>query len=39
MKYILSDEAWSEFMAMLDRPAVYQPRLAELLNEPDLFVD
>ena len=39
MKYILSDKAWSEFITMLNRPAVYQPKLAELLSEPDPFVD
>jgi uncharacterized protein (DUF1778 family) len=30
----LDDAAWSEFAAILDRPARSIPELAELLNEP-----
>ena len=37
--YELNDDDWDAFVASLAVPAVYKPKLAELLNEPDPFVD
>ena len=39
MHFSLEDEAWQAFMDSLDRPAEFKPKLAELLSEPDPFVD
>ena len=33
----ITEEAWQAFEAALDRPAVYKPRLAELLSEESPF--
>lgn len=37
--FTLDDAAWSEFLAVLDRPVERKPRLAELLSEPSIFDD
>jgi len=37
--FTADDAAWRAFEALLERPAVYKPRLAELLAEDDRFVD
>lgn len=34
----LDDASWEAFEALLDRPAVFKPRLAELLATEDRFV-
>jgi len=33
----LRDTAWSDFVAILDRPVTHKPRLAKLLTEPSVF--
>jgi len=33
----LSDEAWDEFIAILDRPLEHKPNLARLVSEPTIF--
>lgn len=39
-RWFTADEAaWQAFEALLERPVVYKPRLAELLAEDDRFVD
>lgn len=35
--FLLDDAAWTEFNALLDRPVVYKPALAELFAKPSLF--
>lgn len=35
----LDDSAWESFEALLDRPAVFKPRLSEVMNAKDPFVD
>lgn len=35
----LDDSAWESFEALLDRPAVFKPRLSESMNAKDPFVD
>ena len=35
----MSAEAWSSYEALLDRPAIYKPRLSELLRDETAFVD
>lgn len=35
----LEDSAWESFEALLDRPAVFKPRLSENMNAKDPFVD
>jgi uncharacterized protein (DUF1778 family) len=35
----LKDAAWDAFEALLERPVVEKPRLAELLTSDDRFVD
>jgi uncharacterized protein (DUF1778 family) len=35
----LDDDAWRAFEALLDRPAVFKPRLSESLKREDPFVD
>lgn len=35
----LDDSAWESFEALLDRPAVFKPRLSARLNAEDDFVD
>ncbi len=37
--FSLNDAEWEEFLATLDRPAVFKPRLAALLEAPDPFTD
>jgi uncharacterized protein (DUF1778 family) len=36
-RFVLDDEAWSEFVALLDRPARVNPGLAKLLATPSAF--
>lgn len=33
----LDDAAWNEFVAILDRPVAYKPRLTELFTEESVF--
>jgi len=33
----LDDAEWAEFLATLDRPVKYRPRLAKLFSEPSIF--
>lgn len=33
----LDDATWTEFLATLDRPVQYKPRLARLFSEPSPF--
>lgn len=33
----LDDAAWTEFLAVLDRPVAYKPRLDKLLNRESIF--
>lgn len=35
--FVLSDEAWADFEALLDAPATRTPKLAALLDEPTVF--
>ena len=35
----VDESAWERFEALLDRPAIYKPRLADLLATEDTFVD
>lgn len=36
--FVLDDAAWTEFLAVLDRPvAVHKPRLGKLFAEPSPF--
>lgn len=35
--FAVTDEAWQAFEAALERPAVYKPRLNELLSEESIF--
>jgi uncharacterized protein (DUF1778 family) len=35
----LTDIRWTDFEALLDRPAVHKPRLAALLESEDPFID
>ena len=35
--FAVSDDAWQAFEAALERPAVFKPRLNELLNEESPF--
>lgn len=35
--FAVSDEAWEAFEAALERPAVFKPRLNELLSEDTIF--
>ncbi|NED99295.1 type II toxin-antitoxin system TacA family antitoxin [Phytoactinopolyspora halotolerans] len=35
--FAVSDDAWQAFEAALERPAVFKPRLQELLNEDSPF--
>lgn len=37
--FLLDEEAWDTFAALLERPAVYKPRLNALMNSEDRFVD
>lgn len=37
--FSLTEQRWDEFQSSLDRPAVYKPRLAALLESEDPFVD
>lgn len=37
--FSLDEAAWSEFLAVLDRPVQHKPRLATLLSEPSIFDD
>jgi uncharacterized protein (DUF1778 family) len=35
--FALDDPAWTEFLAVLDRPVSHKPRLAKLFTEPSVF--
>lgn len=35
--FVLDQLAWSEFVAVLDRPVSHKPRLERLLAEPSIF--
>ena len=35
--FVLSEEAWTEFQALLDAPVAHTPKLAALLSEPTVF--
>lgn len=35
--FVLSDEAWKDFEALLDAPVARTPKLAALLSEPTVF--
>ncbi len=35
--FAVDDAAWSEFLAVLDRPVSYKPRLEKLFAEPSVF--
>lgn len=35
--FAITDDAWQAFQAALERPAVFKPRLHELLNEDSPF--
>jgi uncharacterized protein (DUF1778 family) len=35
--FALDDAAWSEFLAVLDRPVTHKPQLEELFTEPSIF--
>lgn len=37
--FSLDEESWRAFEAVLDRPAVFKPRLSESLKRKDPFVD
>lgn len=37
--FVLSPEAWTEFLAVLDRPVVHRPALAKLFARPSVFDD
>jgi uncharacterized protein (DUF1778 family) len=37
--FVLDDAAWTEFLALLDRPATHNPRLENLFAEPSIFTD
>ncbi|MGQ9352247.1 type II toxin-antitoxin system TacA family antitoxin [Mycolicibacterium gilvum] len=35
--FMLGEQAWSEFLSVLDRPVSPKPRLATLFAEPSIF--
>jgi uncharacterized protein (DUF1778 family) len=35
--FLLDDAAWTEFLAVLDRPVSHKPRLAKLLAQAPIF--
>lgn len=35
--FIIDDSAFTQFKAMLDRPATHKPRLEKLFSEPTIF--
>lgn len=35
--FAIDDAAWTEFLAVLDRPVSHKPRLEKLLTEPSVF--
>ena len=37
--FAIDDAAWSEFLAVLDRPVSYKPRLERLFAEPSAFAE
>jgi uncharacterized protein (DUF1778 family) len=37
--FALDDAAWTEFLAVLDRPVSHKPRLEKLFAEPSIFDD
>lgn len=37
--FVLDDEAWTEFLAVLDRPVSPKPRLEKLFTEQSVFDD
>ncbi len=37
--FAIDDAAWSQFVAVLDRPVSHKPRLAKLFSEPSMFTE
>jgi len=37
--FTIDNAAWSEFLAVLDRPVSHKPRLEKLLAEPPVFTE
>jgi len=37
--FAIDDAAWSEFLAVLDRPVSHKPRLEKLLTESSVFTE
>ena len=37
--FAIDDAAWSEFIAVLDRPVRHKPRLEKLFSEPSVFTE
>lgn len=35
----IDDAAWSEFVAVLDRPIRHKPELEKLFSEPSIFTE
>jgi uncharacterized protein (DUF1778 family) len=35
--FAIDDAAWTEFLALLDRPVSHKPRLGKLFAEPTIF--
>lgn len=35
--FLLGDQAWAEFLAVLDRPVTHKPRLERLFAEESIF--
>jgi len=35
--FVLDDAAWTQFVAILDRPVSHKPRLEKLFSEPSIF--
>ncbi len=37
--FAIDDAAWSEFLAVLNRPVSHKPRLEKLFTEPSVFTE
>lgn len=35
--FVLDDAAWTQFVALLDRPVTHKPRLEKLFAQPSVF--
>ena len=35
--FVLDDAAWTQFVALLDRPVTHKPRLEKLFAQPSIF--